>query len=89
MPFLQLHRQEPEHNMYTLDSAVAPIYLRLRAITTDAATADRIVRGVEHNLESAMSRMSSAVVKGHVPSRSVPLARMPRMLLARHRENTL
>ncbi|KAI5206768.1 hypothetical protein E4T39_02379 [Aureobasidium subglaciale] len=89
IPFLQLHRQEPEHNMYAvLEEFLDAIFIRLHAITTDATSADKIVREIEQTLNAAMTHIKSTS-KRHVPSRSMPVAGAPRTLALRQRENTL
>ncbi|KAI5269888.1 hypothetical protein E4T47_06670 [Aureobasidium subglaciale] len=89
IPFLQLHRQEPKNNMYAvLDEFLAAIFIRLHAITTDATSADKIVREVEQTLDAAMTHINNTP-KRHVPSRSMPVTSTPKMLPLRQRENTL
>ncbi|KAI5256323.1 hypothetical protein E4T42_01551 [Aureobasidium subglaciale] len=89
IPFLQLHRQEPEHNMYAvLDDFLDAIFIRLHAITTDATSAEKIVREVEQTLDAAMTHINNTP-KRHVPSRSMPVTGTPKILPLRQRENTL
>ncbi|THX00964.1 hypothetical protein D6D18_04391 [Aureobasidium pullulans] len=92
MPFLQLHRREPEHNMFALlDTFLDAIFIRLRAITSDATSADKLVHHIEQTLDATMTRINKASAsKRHVPSRSEPVADVHRRVLGlRQRENTL
>lgn len=92
MPFLQLHRQEPEHNMFALlDTFLDAIFIRLRAIMSDATSADKLVHHIEQTLDATMTRINKASAsKRHVPSRSEPVADVHRRVLGlRQRENTL
>ena len=90
MPFLQLHRQEPEHNMYLLlDVFLDAIFIRLRCIVADATRADNLVIEVEKTLDAAALVHAKKVPRGHVPSYSTPVACNPRVMGLRQRENTL
>ncbi|KAI4720156.1 hypothetical protein E4T48_03531 [Aureobasidium sp. EXF-10727] len=90
MPFIQLHRQEPEHNMYLLlDAFLDAIFIRLRTIIADATSADNFVHEVEKALDAAAMAHAKKVPKRHVPSQSMPVASNPRLFALRQRENTL
>lgn len=90
IPFLELHRQEPEHNMYLLlDSFLDAIFIRLRAIIADTTTADGLVHEVEKTLDAAAMAHADKIPKRHAPSQSVPIAHSPRISAMRQRENTL
>ncbi|KAG9681994.1 hypothetical protein KCU95_g14409, partial [Aureobasidium melanogenum] len=90
LPFLELHRQEPEHNMYLLlDTFLDATSNRLRAIVADAATADGLVHEVEKTLDAAAMAHADKIPKRHMPSQSLPVVHSPRMLGMRQRENTL
>jgi hypothetical protein len=90
MPFLQLHRQEPEHNMYLLlDTFLDAIAIRLRSIIADTTSADSLVHDVEKTLDAAAMAHAKKVTRRHIPSHSTPIARNPRIPGLRQRENTL
>lgn len=90
LPFLELHRQEPEHNMYLLlYTFLDAIFIRLRAIVADAATADELVHEVEKTLDAAAMAHADKILKRYMPSQSLPVVHSPRMLGMRQRENTL
>ncbi|CAD0111185.1 unnamed protein product [Aureobasidium uvarum] len=90
MPFIQLHRQEPEHNMYLLlDTFLDAIFIRLRAIIAAATSADTLVHEVEKTLDAAATAHANKVTKRHIPSQSMPVAYNPRLFALRQRENTL
>ncbi|GAB7355687.1 hypothetical protein MBLNU459_g6390t1 [Dothideomycetes sp. NU459] len=54
-PFLQLHRIEPDHNMYQLDEHLTPIYILLQDVFRGAMKADRLVMDIEQEFELTMS----------------------------------
>jgi hypothetical protein len=90
MPFLQLHRQAPDHNMYhLLDTFLEAICVRLRSIIADTTNADALVRDVEKALDIAAMAHAKKVPRRHIPSQSMPVARYSRMPGLRRRENTL
>jgi hypothetical protein len=90
IPFLQLHRQAPDHNMYLLlDTFLEDICVRLRSIVIDTTSADALVREVEKTLDAVAMAHAKKVPKRHVPSQSMPVARNPRVPGLRQRENTL
>jgi hypothetical protein len=90
MPFLQLHRQAPDHNMYLLlDTFLEAICVRLRSIASNTTSADALVREVEKTLDAAAMAHAKKVPRRHVPSQSMPVARNFRMPGLRQRENTL
>jgi hypothetical protein len=90
MPFLQLHRQAPDHNMYLLlDTFLEAICVRLRSITADTTNADALVREVEKALDTAAMAHAKKVTRRHIPSQSMPVARYLRMPGLRQRENTI
>lgn len=85
MPFLQLHRDEPENTAYILDPFLGAIFIRLRFVIKDIHAANRLVRDIERKLDAKMT----PATKRHTPSKSAPVAVLPRVLQLRHRENTL
>jgi len=90
MPFIQLHRQEPEHNMYLLlDIFLDAIFIRLRSIVADSTSADNLVLEAEKTLDAAALAHAKKVPKRHIPSYSTPVAGNPRIVGLRQRENTL
>lgn len=87
-PFLQLHRIEPGHNMWTLEPHFTSISLLLRQAATLSARADEAVRSIEEKFESTMSsgkqnsdstesEADDGVLgqsrRNHTPSKSAPL----------------
>jgi hypothetical protein len=90
MPFLQLHRQEPDHNMYLLlDTFLDAISIRLHSIIADTTDADKVVHEVEKTLDAAAMVHAKRTPRRHIPSQSMPVARNPRVPGLRQRENTL
>ena len=84
-PLLQLHRNEPEHNMWQLEPQLTPISLLLREAANMADKADNSVRAIEDEFELTMFGEEEAVTppqqgsrafgehKGHhTPSKSAP-----------------
>lgn len=90
MPFLQIHRQEPEHNMYLLlDIYLDAVSVRLRFIIADTTNADGLVHEVEKTLDAAAMVHAKKVPRRHIPSYSTTVAHNPRVMGLRQRENTL
>lgn len=55
-PFLQLHRLEPDHNMYqALDEHLTPIDILLKTIYREARNVDKLVLEIEEEFELTMS----------------------------------
>ena len=72
-----------------LDPFLDAIFSRLRSIIADATNADNLVHEVEKTLDAAAMAHAKKVPTRHVPSHSMPVARNPRVMGLRQRENTL
>lgn len=102
-PLIQLHRIEPEHNMWQLEPELAAIALLFKRSTDLSYEADNFVRAIEEEFEMTMTHQPSTDIPDdvnfgvlgekkphHTPSKSAPVvvAEMSRPMV-RNRENTL
>lgn len=73
LPFLQLHRIEPDHHMYeALDDHLTPISILLKDIHRGAKYADQLVLDIEQEFELTMSAEPSPSLSSKTSRTSTP-----------------